>query len=91
MNTRLEYKEVVRLYKAKFDNYPEPLPNSFGAGSPLKHASNLGATQELKQAMMDAVESGQPMDFSAFAKMLNERSVADAKALQSRSDKESPT
>jgi hypothetical protein len=78
MNKGSEYPEVARLYKAKFDNYPEPIPHSF-AGSPLKHASALGATQELEQAMRDAIHSGKPMDFNAFATMLNERSAGAAK------------
>jgi hypothetical protein len=65
---------VAASYNAVFDNYPKLIPNSF-AGSALKHAADHGAVEELTQHMQAAVEAGKPMDFDAFARMLNERSV----------------
>lgn len=80
MNKPLEYPEIARLYKAKFDNYPQPMPRTLGAGSSLKHAIDHGAYDELVANMQAAIESGKQMDFDAFAVMLNERSVATPKA-----------
>ena len=76
MNKPLDTRSVVAAYKAVFDNYPKPIPDSFWVDPALKYASYLGMRDQLLEEMQRAIDQGSPMDFGDFARRSFEYSEA---------------
>lgn len=61
--TLSEGRELLRTYKARFSNW-DPMA--------LKHACNLGASDQLLDLLQEALKKGKPADLEGFARELNE-------------------
>jgi hypothetical protein len=68
---------VISDYAARFDNWRP---------TRLKQACNLGASNELIGLMNRALKVGKEANLDGFARDLNVRSAAEAKARQSNSE-----